>query len=233
VTVAIHQPQYFPWIAYFDKMDQVDIFIYLDNVQFCRRGLQHRNKIKTPQGALWLTVPVSNPGLKQINEVIISEQSWKSNHLKNIKNFYAKTIGLDFISKIFDQFKINESNLSELNIFITELLCNFLNIKCKRIRASDLGVKEVNKQENIIALIKKVNGTTYLSGRGAKVYQDTEIFDKNNILLKYQHYKTQKYKQKFSSLSFNGDLSIIDLICNEGGNSKNVLLAGRNIVSEV
>ena len=83
LTLAITQPTYLPWVGYFDLMNQCDVFIFLDNVQFEKRGWQQRNRIKTAHGDLLLTVPIKSKGRykQKINETKIdTSRDFKKKH---------------------------------------------------------------------------------------------------------------------------------------------------------
>ena len=89
-VVAIHQPQYLPWVPYFDKADQADVFVYLDNVRYDPRGIQNRNRIKTPRGAQWLTVPVAGGRDQLICDLVIADEDWRQRHLRSLELNYFR-----------------------------------------------------------------------------------------------------------------------------------------------
>ena len=143
MIISIHQPQYLPWDNFFKKIKKSDCFIFLDNVEFQKNGLQNRNQIKTSNGPIWLTVPIKQKLGQKISDVEIdNSKDWKKKHWKTISENYNK-------SKHFDNFKgnfqniflSNWNNLSELNIKIILEILMILNIKTKIYKASDLKVK--------------------------------------------------------------------------------------------
>ena len=91
MKISIHQPQYIPWVPYFLKIAQSDLFVFLDTVSFQKNGLQNRNKIKTPQGAEWLTVPVQQKLSTPINEVKLVKGNWQKKHVKSLQSNYRKS----------------------------------------------------------------------------------------------------------------------------------------------
>ena len=92
MIVTIHQPQYLPWVGYFDKIDRADVFVLLDNVQYKKNEWQNRNRIKTAQGWQWITVPVLHRHTEKITEVKINNTvDWPKKHLHALKYHYAKT----------------------------------------------------------------------------------------------------------------------------------------------
>ncbi len=230
MIISIHQPQYLPWLPFFDKVDKSDYFIYLDNVQFQKNGVQNRNKIKTPHGELWLTVPVSRSGLDtKIKDVKINGELFKKKHIKSIKQNYSSAPYLnnylDQIEKIID---IDYSNLADLNIALSEWFFKQFQINTIRLRASELDARG-SKGDLVLDICEKLDASVYISGRGAKDYQDEEKFSRKNITIKYQQYNSPIYKQCWPKLGFVKDLSSLDLLLNEGPkNSRSILLKGRN-----
>jgi hypothetical protein len=228
-TVAIHQPQYLPWLPYCDKADSCDIFVYLDNVQFMRRGVQNRNQIKTPNGPAWLTVPVSAARDDKIRHVRIArDRDWQKDHVLTIEHNYARAAAYERLNNGFKPLILDHpwDNLADLNVAVTDWMFAQLGIVCQRLRASDLNVSG-SKDELILAICKAVGATAYLSGQGAKAYQDEAKFRQHGVELRYQHYHSQPYRQCFPETGFVPDLSALDLILNVGDEARAVMLAGR------
>lgn len=212
-TVSIHQPSYMPWLGYFDKIAKSDIHIFLDDVKYSKNNLFNRNKIKTPQGEAWLTVPVKYKSDLLICQTQIDNNSnWRKNHLKTIKLNYAKAPYSkeysDFLEKFYSK---NWQYLSDLTISMNKAMADLLGIKVKFLKSSDLKVAGA-KNEKLINLCKKVKADTYLSGLGAKSYLDEELFLKNNIKVNYQQFNNPIYKQLWGE--FIPNLSIIDILFN-------------------
>jgi WbqC-like protein family len=227
VIVAIHQPQYLPWTPYCEKADSCDVFVYLDNVQFQKNGLQNRNQIKSATGPTWLTVPVHATLDKTIRETRIVDAHWKRKHMSSIAMNYARAPHLEWFSKYLKP--ILESDwelLSELNIAVTELLFNQLNIPCKRIRASELNVSGA-ADDLVVNICESVGAKVYVSGQGARGYQDQEKFHQRGIELLYQEYHNPAYPQCHAKVGFIPNLSVLDLILNTGANAREIMLSGR------
>lgn len=224
-TVAIHQPQYLPWIPYVDKADQADIFVYLDNVQFHRRGVQNRNQIRGGQGTVWLTVPVSATRETRIDEVRIADQAWRKKHASSLRIAYARAAHAPRLQPLLALYDQPWDKLVDLNIAITEWLFGELGVRARRVRATELGALEGQKDDLLIAICRAVGATRYLSGNGARAYQDPRKFERANIDLVYQKYTVVPYPQQLAP--FAGDLSAIDLVANTGPDARAVMLAGR------
>ena len=228
-TVAIMQPTYLPWMGYFDLMDQGDIFVLLDSVQFDKRSWQQRNRIKAPNGELLLTVPVLSKGKRdqRICEVQIDQTSnFAEKHVKTIEHYYSKA---PFFGKYIDEFatvlRKRHQHLAELTIELIDWLRETIGIETRLIRSSSLGV-EGAKVELLIATCKSVGAERYLSPLGSKAYIDeNNIFPQNNLELKYQNFEHPKYAQLHGD--FIPYMSVIDLLFNEGQRSLEIVRRGR------
>ena len=226
-VVAIHQPQYLPWIPYFAKAASSDVFVYLDNVQFQKNGVQNRNQIKTPNGPVWLTVPVRTSLQTTIQDTEIDQtQSWRQKHLRSIEHAYSRAPHKELVETGLRQVLESDWNrLGDLNIALSEWMFDQLGVKCKRIRASELDVKG-KKDDLVIDICRTVGAKTYLSGHGAKDYQDKLKFNAKGIQLEYLKYELQTYTQCWPKHEFIKDLSALDLILNAGKESIKIMQLG-------
>lgn len=226
-VVAIHQPQYLPWIPYCDKADRCDVFVYLDNVQFQKNGVQNRNQIKTAQGQMWLTVPVEVTLGEIIQQVRISGNRWKNKHIRAIQQNYSHAAYFEAFEQGLRPILEREwTYLADLNIALTEWMFKQLGITCTRLRASDLRTHGVS-DDLVISICQAVGASVYLSGQGAKHYQDAMKFAERGINLTYQMYQNQPYVQCHPALGFVPDLSALDLILNTGPQAKDIMRKGR------
>jgi hypothetical protein len=219
--VAIHQPNYLPWLGYWFKIYASDVFVFLDNVQFSKHSFTKRTKINLP-GKLgqttYLSLPIkkSNLGTK-INEIEIIKQQWANKHLNKIKNNYKKSPYFNtvypILEHIFNAVQFDE-NLSSINEkIIIKLLESFSFPDTMIIKSSQMKAK--GKQVELLCeIILELNGNTYLSGIGAKKYQEPAYFKEKNIKLLYsdfyQFMNENPYQQGNSS--FVNGLSIIDAL---------------------
>ena len=227
-TVAIHQPNYLPWLGYFYKICQSDVFVFLDNVQYTKNNIINRNKIKTPQGAMWLTVGVLTKGHRGqlISEVEINNGvAWNKVHKKSIFQNYSKAAYFEKYSPFFEHIYDSDwGKLADLNEALIKLICKLLGIKdIKFIRASELAVSGTETRL-LMNICKEVGADTYLSGFGGKKYMDEKAFEQTGISLRYYDFKYPTYNQLWGE--FIPNLSIIDLLFNEGDESVNILLKG-------
>ena len=230
MIVAIHQPQYMPWLGYFHKMDKADIFIHLDTVQFRKNEFQNRNRIKAANGWHWLTVPVKYVDYKQlIKDVVVNDTiKWQSKHQKSIENSYSNTENYhDIMSAIKWIFEEPWKNLSTLDIDIVNVIKELMGITTKEFYASDLGVETKKPDSRIVELIKAVGGDTYLSGPGGKSYMDLDVYKAAGIKVVFSTFNHPTYKQIFGE--FQPHMSILDLLFNHGGDSLEIIRGKRNV----
>ncbi|PIX49293.1 MAG: hypothetical protein COZ53_01135 [Candidatus Altarchaeum sp. CG_4_8_14_3_um_filter_33_2054] len=220
--LAIHQPNYIPWIGYFDKISKSDIFVLFDDVQIPRgKSFVTRNKILAPNGPIWLTVPVKDRGkMLKINDVEIAEGNWNEKHWKSIEVSYCKA---PFFNEFKDDFKAiymkKWVKLCELNAELIKKIMEILEIDTKLVFSSDVPVK-ADKNERIIEIIKYFGADIYISGRGdgSQRYVIPEDFKKNNINLIFNEFKHPIYKQNYRE--FVPNMSVIDLLFNMGAKAK-------------
>ena len=231
MIVAIHQPQYLPWLPYCDKAASCDLLVHLDNVQFQRRGVQNRNQIKTRTGAHWLTVPVNATQATTIREVTIANPHWHKKHIGSIEHNYCHAPFFRLFEEGLRPILVaGWENLCELNIAVTNWMFDSLEIECRRVRASDLKVLGA-KDDLILGICDVVGAKTYLSGQGARAYQDEKKFEEHGIELRYQEYKSPSYPQCFPEIGFVADLTALDLILNAGPQAREIMHSGKNPAS--
>jgi len=219
MIVAAHQPQYLPWLGYFDKISRADIFVLLDNVQFKKNEWQNRNRIKTAQGWQWLTVPVRYKFPQLINEVEINNKDkWQHRQRQAIISNYKKAPCWSLLEEFFEEiFSSKWQYISQLNIHVVKKLAGLLGITTPIHVASELGEFPEGPDDRLIALTKHFDADTYLAGGGGKDYMDMEKYTQNSIKVIFQEYEHPVYKQLFGE--FEPFMSVIDLIYNHGEKS--------------
>lgn len=213
--VAIVQPNYIPWIGYFQLINYVDEFILLDDVQYTKRDWRNRNSILTKDGLQWLTIPVNTKGRKEqlIKDVIITNDKWKSNHFESIRHNYGFCKDERIFPLLEHLYSLDFKRLLEVQVkFISEIMV-LLNIETKITLSSNLN-GSFGKNNRLIDLVKEVNGEVYISGVKANSYLDENLFKMNNIEVKWFNYDLNfNYEQKNKN-NFTPYVSIIDFLCN-------------------
>ena len=230
-VVAIHQPNFFPWMGYFDKIIRADIFILLDNVQFPKTGGTWSNRVRIVVNgqAAWVTMPIVRAyhGVRKINEMKINNvTSWRANLLKTIQMNYARTPFFNTAFPLITELVDNATNsLADYNINIIKALADALHLDVhKFILGSNLNV-DGDGTDLLIMLTKAVGGAGYLCGGGAGGYQVDENFAKAGIELIYQDFKHPVYSQ-INTKEFISGLSILDALMNCGFEGTQHLIKG-------
>jgi hypothetical protein len=224
MIVAIHQPNFIPWTGYFNKINKCDVFVLFDDVQFPRaKTFGNRVEIKTNTGAAWLTVPVTHRGeMNNFNEIEIdNNQGWAKKTAKTIKLAYQKAAHFnDYWEEFETLYMAKYVHLTELNTTLMKFAVDKLGITTKLVASSEiLSAKEMSGAEKILAILKELNATEYLSGKGAgsRRYINDADFEAADIKLSWQNYDPKPYRQLWGDFAPN--LSIIDLLFNEGPDS--------------
>jgi hypothetical protein len=223
--IAIHQPNYFPWLGYFLKMASCDEFVFLDHVQFSSDSYTKRVKIasnQTEQGWQWLSIPiVKAPVNSAISDIEIYKKSWTEEHLARIVQSYRKhRFYQECRLVIFDLiFQGNEfSSLSKYNIFVIGELAKLFDISTTLINSTELKQSTDKGDSGLIDIINQLEGSIYISGLGGHNYQSEKLFAKNKIELIYNDPMSlldlHPYKQRISTNGYG--VSIIDMWMNLG-----------------
>lgn len=215
MNVGIHQPDYIPWLGLFYKMYLSDVFVHLDDAQYSNEADHNVNSIKTPQGSFRLKFPVEQHLGDLINQVRPKyELKWREKHLKTMEMNYTKA---KFFKETFpelrDVYMVDYPNVAELNIAINEYIAGKFGITPKFVRSSEFNMTSV-REERVIDLCVAVGGTRYISGNGARVYQEEEHFTSRGVELSYLDYKPIEYPQVWKE--FLPCMSVVDYIFNCG-----------------
>jgi hypothetical protein len=229
--VAVIQSNYIPWKGYFDIINMVDEFILFDEAQYTRRDWRNRNKIKTPTGAAWLTIPVNVKGKfeQRISETEIHDKHWAQDHWKTLQHNYAKAPYFREYQAFFEdlyQQAAEETFLSQVNYLFLNAICDLLGIHTHLSWSSDYELVD-GKTDRLIGLCQQVGGVEYLSGPSAKGYLDESLFHRVNMRAAWMDYNGYpEYHQLYPP--FDHAVSILDLIFNEGPNAPKFMKSFRN-----
>lgn len=217
--VAILQSNYIPWKGYFDLISYVDEFIIYDDMQFTKNDWRNRNKIKTPQGLHWLSIPVGSDTNRKIREVTFTDNSWREKHCKVLEANYKKA---PFFEEVFSFIKPiiidkNLNSLTELNVSLIKSICSYLGILTPITYCWDYGLIE-GKTERLVNLSQRAKADIYVSGPAAKDYIEENFFKEQDVQLEWFDYNNYPaYSQLWGS--FEHSVSILDLIFNCGKES--------------
>lgn len=218
MIIAIDQPNYIPWKGYFDIIHDVDLFVFYNNVQYTTRDWRNRNKIITPNGEKWLSIPVGNDTKRMICEVEMTDTSWQKKHFETIRFAYNRTPYfkkyIDFLEDVY--LKHEWKYLYELDQYMTvHIAQNYLGLKTKFADSRDYATYGA-KHEKLLSLIESVGDVSvYLSGPAAKDYIIEQDYKDRGIELRWKSYKGYPvYTQQ--SNEFTHFVSILDLLFNVG-----------------
>ncbi len=226
-SIAIMQPTFLPWIGYFTLIERVDEFILFDHVQFEKRSWQQRNKIKTPNGAIWLSVPVSTKGkqdqsIKEAEILYEGDKNPLDKIMKSIELNYKKApFYTHYAQDLSAFFQEKPQYIAQLNETLIRWVCNLLEIKTPLIHSSTLGVSG-KKEDLLVDICQKREATHYISPPGSKAYLDqSDAFDRVDIDLSYYEYPHPYYTQLHGD--FEPYMCILDLLFNEGDQSAKIM----------
>lgn len=218
MKVFISQSNYIPWRGYFDAIQQADVFVLYDDVQYTKRDWRNRNQIKTPGGLRWLTIPVKVKGryLQKIDEVEIADEHWANKHWQCIVQNYHRTPFFYEYSPLFEALyqSATDHRLSRINQHFLTAIAKMLGITTQFRWSSEFDL-EGNKSEKLLQICEELQATHYITGPAARNYLDEDLFrqaGKEIIWMDYSGYP--EYPQLFTP--FEGTISIIDLLFNTG-----------------
>lgn len=218
-TVTIVQPSYIPWRGYFDLIRRADTFVFYDDVQYDKHGWRNRNRIKTANGPLWLTIPVLSKGTLArhtlVKDIEIDERSdWRQKHLESIRHAYRHAPYFDdtfrFLSEAYAH---RGSRLCDFTVELTEKIARILGLTPTVVRSSELGVSG-EKMDRLMATLGAVQATHYISGPAARDYIEPSRFETAGVTLEYIDYSYAPYPQLHGE--FDPSVSIVDLLMMKG-----------------
>jgi hypothetical protein len=225
MIVFVHQPEYIPWLGFFDKLARCDIYVIYDDAQYQHGGFHNRNRIRTARGWEWLTVPITHGHPQTIKYTKIAGDHWKNKQLNGIQFHYQKTPYFkEYYPLIKEAINFNHELLIGLNLHLIKAISELLGIKAKMMRSSEFPYGGAEKNEKLVSMCKFLGADTYLCGSGGKNYVNENLFSTANIDVQWHSYEHPAYKQSFSG--FEPNMSIIDLLFNHGPQAKEILLKG-------
>ena len=228
MVLAAMQPTYLPWMGYFDLIDQSDVFVILDTVQFEKQSWQQRNRIKTKQGPQWLIVPVQQDLGQRIRDVRIApDRDWRRKHWLSLEMSYRKApYWSDFSPPIQEIYDTEWSALAELNVRLIETICSVMGISGSLIRSSTLDIQGT-RTEFLVNLCRFFHADRYLSPSGSFGYmQEDGAFQGTGIEVDFQTYNHPEYAQR--NMPFTPYMSVLDLIFNVGPAARDIIRSGRH-----
>ncbi|MCF8256658.1 MAG: WbqC family protein [Flavobacteriales bacterium] len=215
--IAILQSNYIPWKGYFDMIDQVDVFVIYDEVQYTKNDWRNRNIIKTPKGTEWLTIAVRQESLSQrICDTKVTLSNWNVKHLRSLQTNYGKA---PFFKQYFEEISeaylsITSPYLSEINVSLIKKMNTILGIGTTIIDSRELAL-EGGKTERLVDAVLKLGGNCYLSGPAGQAYIDVALFNDKGIEVEWMDYSNYAEYPQLHPPFVHG-VSILDLLFNAG-----------------
>jgi len=216
MRLAAHQPQYLPWLGYFDKMARVDMFVLLDTVQFKKNEWQNRNRIRTAAGWQWLTIPVHHRFPMCIADVRIDDTAgWRRKHKEALRQAYTRAPHRDEVLPVVcDLIDRPVGDLATLNTLCVTALAGLLGVATRVAPASSLADLPDGPDARLIALCRRFGAGTYLAGRGGHDYMDLDAWRRAGIAVEFQEFRHPVYPQGHPG--FEPNLSAVDALMHLG-----------------
>jgi WbqC-like protein family len=216
MNCVILQPSYIPWRGFFHQIQKADVFVFYDDVQFDKRGWRNRNRIKTPQGSKWLTIPVHSRGHQiectPIHEIeMCHDENWSRKHWLTLQQHYGKAPYFERYGELLERFYSRHDRLlADFVIDLTIQIACELGVRNTRFfRSSALGATGV-KTDRLLNILSKVGATHYISGPSARDYIEIEKFAAAGMTLEFMTYDYMEYPQFYPP--FDPQVSILDLL---------------------
>lgn len=232
--ISVMQPTLFPWVGYFDLIDQSDVFVLYNDVQFAKQSWQTRNRISTPNGILLLTIPTRKCELNTlIQDVLIdTTKDWNSKTFKTLQLNYKRAEHYDVVIEWVEYF-LNKSRekLADFNVDFIQEVSEIIGIKTEFKLSSELSVESIDRVQRLISITQKLDGASYLSTTGSFDYLNEEDaavrFEAENISVLFHHYKPVAYNS--GKLPYQPYMSMIDMLFHVGFEAAlNTIRAGRH-----
>jgi hypothetical protein len=214
MTAAVLQSNYIPWRGYFDLIHDVDVFVFYDDVQYTVNDWRNRNRVKTANGVVWLTIPVGNQNDRRICDVALQDRTWQRKHWMTIEQSYRKAPHFSRYEPFFrDVYAQTWTSLSTLNqTLIKSISADLLGITTE-FRDSREFVLQHSKSDRLLSLLQQLGADRYISGPAAKAYIDLPAYEQAGIRVEWKDYGSYpEYRQLHGE--FVGNVSIVDtLMC--------------------
>lgn len=222
MKAGIIQSNYIPWRGYFDLIDDVDLFIFYDDVVYTPKNWRNRNRIKTVHGTMWLTVPVRHRSTTLIQEAEIDYDSrWVDKHIRSVTLAYQKAPYFrSYAAEFFDLLALRHPVISALNIAVCRWVMDKLDIRTRTCMSTEFGIGG-SKYDRPVAILQHVGATAYLSGPTARAYTDMSLYEAAGISVEYKSYEYAEYPQLHGP--FEPQLTILDVLFNCGDASRSYL----------
>jgi hypothetical protein len=222
MKVGMIQSNFIPWRGYFDFIDDVELFVFYDDVKYTPRDWRNRNRIKTRDGAVWASVPVIHDSGTLIQDARIDYSNrWVEKHVRTISIAYAKASYFGaYANQYFAILQQQLPTISDLNIALCKWIMSSLGISTQTVRSREFGISG-DREHRPLLILEALKCTCYLSGPAARPYTNAEAFRLRGIGLEYKQYEYPEYPQLHSP--FVSDVTVLDLLFNCGPEARKYL----------
>ncbi len=229
-AIAICQPNFLPWLGYFEMADRVDTFVMLDDVQYVRREWMNRNRFlsNSEHGWQWLSVPlVKSPRETLIRDMVpLVDEGWRARMTRTLLHSYARTPFFDrYVPEVFDLIMSPWESLASLNVATIRLIASWMEIPANLVMASDLDIPG-RKDEKLAAICEYLGTKVYLANAGSRPYIKMSTFHQRGIGFVFQDYRHPVYSQ--GDRPFVSHLSALDALFWHGPRAREIMLSGRD-----
>jgi hypothetical protein len=211
MKVAVLQSNYLPWRGYFDLIHDVDVFVFYDDVQYTVNDWRNRNRVKTANGVIWITIPIGNQNDRRICDVEIRDRGWARKHWMTIEQSYRRAPHFEkFAPFLHDMYRRDWQSLSELNQATIKEIADLLGITTEFRDSRDFTL-QTSKGDRLLSLLQQLGADEYISGPAAKAYLDVEAYARAGITVRWKDYGAYpEYRQLHGP--FAPDVSIVDVL---------------------
>lgn len=222
MRVGMIQSNYIPWRGYFDFIDDCDLFVFYDDVQYTHKDWRNRNRIKTAVGPAWLSVPVAHDRDTLVQHArIVYDTRWIDKHIRSVALAYGKASAYAlYADEFFALLETRPTTISELNVLVCRWIMRRLNIDTRTMMSSELGIGG-DKYDRPLQMLQALGATDYLTGPTALAYTDADAFREAGIGLQVKRYDYVDYPQLHGP--FLGTVTVLDVLFNLGERSRSVL----------
>jgi hypothetical protein len=222
MIIAAHQPHYLPWLGYLDKLAKADVFVVMDDLPLEAPGFHHRQRVKLPDGAAWLTVPVEHD--HRIDNSGSAQQHWQRRSWLTLETNYRRAPHWQHYCDELREVYVGRTwtSLVELDLHMLGLARRWLGIETEVIRASQLGLCGA-KTDRIVELCRRLGARSYLSGCGGSTALDVERLGRAGFGVIRQSFQHPVYSQRYPERGFDANLGFLDLVLNCGPASRDIL----------
>ena len=215
MKAAVIQSNYIPWRGYFDIMHDADVFVFYDDVQYTVNDWRNRNRVKTANGVVWLTIPIGDQNDRRICDVEIRDRTWARKHWMTIEQSYSRAPAFARYADFFrDLYSRQWTSLSLLNQTTIKAIATLLGIRTQILDSRDFAL-EGKAGDRLLMLLQRLGATDYISGPAAKSYLDADSYARSGIRVHWKDYNSYPEYPQLHGV-YAPDLSIVDLLMNCG-----------------